>query len=103
MKSNLIEQKPIVFVKIGGSLITDKIKPFTLKEHALEVICEEIKTAMKSGKRLIVGHGAGSFAHVPAKKYQTHKGIINEESYRGMAEVADMAAQLYRIFIKKFL
>ena len=40
MKSNLIEQKPIVFVKIGGSLITDKIKPFTLKEHALEVICE---------------------------------------------------------------
>ncbi|KKU83607.1 hypothetical protein A2973_02625 [Candidatus Gottesmanbacteria bacterium RIFCSPLOWO2_01_FULL_49_10] len=103
MKSNLIEQKPIVFVKIGGSLITDKIKPFTLKEHALEVICEEIKTAMKSGKRLIVGHGAGSFAHVPAKKYQTHKGIINEESYRGMAEVADMAAQLNRIVIKKLL
>jgi isopentenyl phosphate kinase len=50
-----------------------------------------------------VGHGAGSFAHVPAKKYQTHKGIINEESYRGIAEVADVAAQLNRIVVKSLL
>ena len=47
MKSNLIEQKPIVFVKIGGSLITDKIKPFTLKEQALEGIFYQIKTPKK--------------------------------------------------------
>lgn len=95
--------KPIVFIKIGGSLITDKTKPFSLKKHALDVICEEIKKAQETRKSLIVGHGAGSFAHFPAKKYQTHKGIINEESYRGIAEVADAVAQLNRIVVKKLL
>lgn len=95
--------KPLIFVKIGGSLITDKTKPYTLKERALDVICGEIKKAITSGKLLVVGHGGGSFPHYPATKYQTHKGIINEASYRGIAEVADVAAQLNRIVIKKLL
>ncbi len=94
---------PLVFVKIGGSLITDKTKPYFLKKEALAIICDEIKRASALGKTLIIGHGAGSFAHVPAKKYQTHKGIINEESYRGIAEVADVAAQLNRIVVKALL
>ncbi len=95
--------KPLVFIKIGGSLITDKSKPFSVKEDALRIISEEVKKAQAFGKQLIVGHGAGSFAHVPAKKYQTHKGILNEESYRGIAEVADVAAQLNRIVMKSLL
>lgn len=95
--------KPLVFVKIGGSLITDKTKPFTLKKQALATICQEIKKATKSGKQLIVGHGAGSFAHFPAKKYQTHKGVLNQKSYRGIAEVADVAAQLNRIVVRKLI
>lgn len=98
-----MNSKPLVFIKIGGSLITDKNKPFSVKERALSIICDEVKKAQASGKQLIVGHGAGSFAHVPAKKYQTHKGIINEDSYRGIAEVADVAAQLNRIVIKALL
>jgi len=98
-----MDSKPLVFIKIGGSLITDKSKPFSVRERALQVICEEVKKAQASGKQLVVGHGAGSFAHVPAKKYQTHKGILNEESYRGIAEVADVAAQLNRIVIKALL
>ncbi|MBI3576521.1 isopentenyl phosphate kinase family protein [Candidatus Gottesmanbacteria bacterium] len=96
-------KKPLIFIKIGGSLITDKTKPYTLNERALDIVCGEIKRAQSFGKQLIVGHGAGSFAHVPAKKYQTHKGVINGESYRGIAEVADVAAQLNRIVMKKLL
>ncbi len=95
--------KPIVLIKIGGSLITDKNKPFTVREEALDIIANEVKKASQMGKTLIVGHGAGSFAHIPAKKYQTHKGIINNQSYRGIAEVADVAARLNRIVVKKFL
>lgn len=98
-----MDTKPLVFIKIGGSLITDKNKPFSVRERALSIICDEVKKAQASGKQLVVGHGAGSFAHVPAKKYQTHKGILNEESYRGIAEVADVAAQLNRIVIKALL
>ncbi len=96
--------KNLVLVKVGGSLITDKSVPFSLKKRALRVICEEVRRAWEqSGKTLIVGHGAGSFAHVPAKKYATHKGVVNEQSYRGIAEVSDVAAQLNRIVVKELL
>ncbi|MFH0863764.1 MAG: isopentenyl phosphate kinase [Candidatus Gottesmanbacteria bacterium] len=95
--------KPIVLIKIGGSLITDKTKEFCLKKEALDCICQEIKKSLGLGKQLIIGHGAGSFAHCPAQKYQTHKGIINKESYRGIAEVADVAAQLNRIVVRKLI
>lgn len=95
--------KPLVFIKIGGSLITDKTKPFTLNEQALNIICEEVKRAQGLGKTLVVGHGHGSFGHIAIKKYQTNKGIINDESYRGIVEVADVAARLNRIVVKKLL
>jgi len=95
--------KPIILIKIGGSLITDKTKPYVIKQRALDIICKEIKLAQDCGKQLIVGHGAGSFAHFPAKKYQTHKGILNKESYKGIAEVADVAAQLNRIVVRKLI
>ncbi len=97
------QSRSFVFIKIGGSLITDKTKPFVLKERALEVICDEIKLAMRHGKQLVVGNGNGSYGHIPAKKYQTHKGIINEQSYRGIAEVADQVRQLNQIVVKKLL
>lgn len=95
--------KPIILVKIGGSLITDKTKEKSIREKALDTICEEIKKASKLNKTLIIGHGAGSFAHFPAQKYQTHKGILNKDSYKGICEVADVACQLNRIVVRKLL
>lgn len=95
--------KPLIFIKIGGSLITDKTKPFSLKKKALRTICREVKRAGGINKQLVIGHGAGSFAHYPAKKYQTHKGIIGSKSYQGIAEVADVASQLNRIVVKELL
>lgn len=96
-------KKQIILIKIGGSLITDKQKPFTLKKEALEKICNEIHLAQKTGKLLILGHGGGSFPHFPAKKYKTHLGIQDTSSYRGIAEVADAAARLNRIVVQTLL
>lgn len=98
-----ITSKPVIFIKIGGSLITDKNKPFSLRNEALDLIAKEIRRAAKTEKLLIVGHGAGSFAHVPAKKYQTIKGVLGKDSYRGMVEVADAAARLNRVVVSKLL
>lgn len=96
--------KPVVLIKIGGSLITDKSKPFTLDENSLDLIVTEIGRAKKeSEKLLILGHGGGSFPHVPAQKYQTHLGVINQESYQGIAEVQEAAARLNRIVVKRLV
>jgi undecaprenyl diphosphate synthase len=96
-------KKPIVLVKIGGSLITDKTKPFSLKKKALTIIAQEVKASLASGTQLVVGHGAGSFAHVPAKKYGTKDGFTDGSGLYGAAEVADTAAQLNRIVVAALL
>ncbi len=96
--------KKVVLIKIGGSLITDKNKPFALKKKNLELICQEIKLVLKKAKRLlVVGHGGGSFPHVPAKKYKTHLGIVNKRGQEGFAKVQEAAARLNQIVVQNLI
>jgi isopentenyl phosphate kinase len=53
-------------LKIGGSILTDKNRSATARHEEIRRVAEEI-AASPSG--LIFVHGAGSFGHVPARKY----------------------------------
>jgi isopentenyl phosphate kinase len=44
-----------------------------------------------------MGHGSGSFGHVPAKQYGTRQGVDSDEGWYGFAEVWYQAAALNRI------
>lgn len=91
-------------IKVGGSLITDKTKPFTAREAVIKRLGKEIKAAAgKFPGKIVLGHGSGSFGHTMAAKYQTQKGIINKQSLKGLALTADAAVQINRIVIKNFL
>ena len=81
--------KNLILIKLGGSVITDKEIPMSLRKNILTRLVGEIARAKQENpdQLLIVGHGQGSFAHVPASKYQTMAGFINEESLLGMAIV----------------
>jgi isopentenyl phosphate kinase len=81
-------QNPVILIKIGGSLITDKKKPCALKKRELDIIAQEVKRAQSIGKLLIIGHGAGSFGHIPAKKFETHRGLIRDDSLEGFSRVS---------------
>jgi isopentenyl phosphate kinase len=96
--------KELILIKLGGSVITDKSKEFTPKEANILRLAKEIKRAQRqfSGK-IVVGHGSGSFAHTPASKYQTKKGIAGNNSLIGASIVEDAARQLNMIVIKNFL
>lgn len=94
--------KDLIFVKLGGSLITDKSKPYTLREEVIKRLCREIHEARK-GKPLLIGHGGGSFPHVSASRYETQKGIINEKSWEGFVRVQDDAAKLNRIIVSSLI
>jgi isopentenyl phosphate kinase len=89
--------KSLILIKLGGSLITDKSRRDTINKKNLNILCADIKKAQDLGYKLIIAHGQGSFAHIPAKKYNTFKGIVNKKSYRGICEVASKASQLNRI------
>ena len=96
--------KDVILIKLGGSLITDKTKPFTPRLDVIKRLAKEIHEAREEKEiKLIVGHGGGSFPHKPAKDYRTNEGIINEESYRGISLVQDAASQLNRIIVKSLI
>lgn len=87
----------LVLLKLGGSVITDKTQPFTARPEVIERLAVEIKNALNDrgdDLQLIIGHGAGSFGHPVAARYQTHRGAVDAESWHGFAAVAAAAAEL---------
>lgn len=66
-------KKKLVFIKLGGSLITDKEKPYTVKVEIIKAIAKdfkEVKDTMKDTV-FILGNGAGSFGHYAAVTEKT--------------------------------
>lgn len=98
--SNLMSR--LVFLKLGGSLITDKTRPYTARSETLARLGSEIASALRrdAGLQLVLGHGSGSFGHTAAKEHRTRDGLpgTDPQSYwRGFAEVWYQAAQLNRL------
>ena len=106
----------LVFLKLGGSLITDKTQPYTPLLDVMDDLALQIKTALQThpNLRLVIGHGAGSFGHVPASEYHTRDGLPpkstplahrerdeTEDNYwKGFAEVWYQASALNRYVMK---
>jgi len=83
----------LIFLKLGGSLITDKTHPRKLRPDVLKRIFEEIASARERDPNLLLllGHGSGSFGHVAAKEYKTREGLPSstdtEKYWLGFSEV----------------
>jgi isopentenyl phosphate kinase len=92
----------LVFLKLGGSLLTDKARPRALRREVLSRLAAEISAALafRPGFRLLIGQGGGSFAHTVASRYGTRKGVATPEEWRGYAATARAAAELNRIVIQ---
>jgi isopentenyl phosphate kinase len=95
----------LVFLKLGGSLITDKARPFTARLEVLRRLANEVSEALKLSPniRLLIGHGSGSFGHQVAAQYGTHRGVASEREWRGFSEVSAAAARLNRLVSDIFL
>ena len=67
----------LIFLKLGGSLITDKERPRTPRLDTLRDLSTQIAAARARDPNLLllIGHGSGSFGHVVAKKYATRDGL----------------------------
>lgn len=103
--------KELVFLKLGGSLITDKTQPYTPLLDVMDDLALQIATTLHTqpNLRLVIGHGAGSFGHVAASEYKTRDGypqaspLIHRERdetednyWRGFSEVWYQASSLNR-------
>lgn len=94
----------LILIKLGGSVITDKSREFTAREENILRLAAEVKEAREKFRgKIIIGHGAGSFAHTPASLYHTKDGLTGKDSLFGMSVVEDAARQLNAIVIKNFV
>jgi isopentenyl phosphate kinase len=89
------------FLKLGGSLITDKDQPSTARLDVLDRLAGEIAAAFRQqpGLRLVLGHGSGSFGHVPARQYGTRQGVSTSAQWHGFVEVWREAVALNRLVV----
>ncbi|MBE0516360.1 MAG: isopentenyl phosphate kinase family protein [Methanophagales archaeon] len=91
----------LIFVKLGGSLITEKSAPSTITYDAIRRIVKELKEAIERDQALslLIGHGGGSFPHPIAQSFRTSEGFIQDTSVRGFALCQHAASTLNRILI----
>ncbi len=87
------------FLKLGGSLITDKTIPHTPRLDVIQRLADEIADARREDPQLslILGHGSGSFGHVPARRYGTRQGVQTPQAWQGFVEVWREAQALNRL------
>ncbi len=95
----------VVFLKLGGSLITDKTRPETAHLDVLDRLADELQQARAQAPhlRILLGHGSGSFGHAAAARHGTRRGVSGPAGWLGFAEVADAAARLNRIVVGRLL
>ena len=87
----------MIILKLGGSVITEKSKIDTFRQETMDNLSSQIK---RSGKKIILIHGAGSFGHILAKKYKLNEGFISENQMIGFAETQEKVQTLNNLVLK---
>lgn len=94
-------ERSLYYLKLGGSLITDKQRPTTARPDVIARLAREIATALaaRPALQLILGHGSGSFGHSAGSRHGTRQGVRSPEEWRGFAEVWYQANLLDRLVV----
>ncbi len=92
-----------VAIKLGGSIITDKSQFKTPNLENISSIVEVLSKLYKEGVEFIIVHGAGSYAHIPAKKYNLANGYSGEEGRIHYSEVHALCEELSLLIVNKLI
>lgn len=97
-----MEKNEIIIIKIGGSVLTDKNQPFSLRKNIIEQVIEQI---IESRKKIILIHGGGSYGHPLAKKFKINSGVNANvrDQILGLAETHKAMELLNSIISEEFL
>jgi isopentenyl phosphate kinase len=95
----------LTFVKLGGSVITDKTGQEAPDLDTIHRLASELRDALAAdrGLRLILGHGSGSFGHTYAARYSIQRGLPPSADWMGFALTAAAALRLNRIVVDELL
>jgi len=93
----------LTFLKLGGSLITDKDKPFTARINIIRRAAGEIIKGIEENPnlRIVLGHGSGSFGHYAAAETGFIEGVSSASQWHAFQKVWFAAHELNQIFIEE--
>jgi isopentenyl phosphate kinase len=80
-------------LKIGGSILTDKSRGLAPRPDEISRIADEIATCSED---LVLVHGAGSFGHIPARRY----GLPQKFNRQGLRVTHASVARLCEIVVE---
>lgn len=80
-------------LKIGGSILTDKTRDAAARPEEIRRVAEEIAS---SPEDLVLVHGAGSFGHIPARRYGLPESFSPEGlllTHKSVARLNDLVVE----------
>ncbi len=97
--------KPLILLKIGGSVITDREdeRP-RLRGARLGRLAREIAEGWRPAEaRLVIIHGAGSYGHPIVRRTGIHQGIRDGDQRRAMGETQRLQSELNAHVVRHLL
>lgn len=97
--------RPLLIIKFGGSVITDKNK--ATPSPRLDLISSLSKQIKKlhhqKNFQIILVHGAGSYGHPIAKKYSLHKGMKTTQQKLAFSKINQIMLDLNKIVMESLI
>ena len=84
-------------VKLGGSVITQKTQECCFRSEIMDGLAQQIQ---RTGKEMILVHGAGSFGHILAKQFSLNDGLQNENQRQGFSRTHACVQELNSLVLR---
>jgi len=98
-----MKENKLAVIKLGGSAITDKARPYSVRLDNLEKVSKILGKLYSGGYNFVLVHGGGSFGHPTAAKYKLHEGGLSPNKLRGFAETRYWMTRLNTYVVKALL
>jgi len=94
----------LIFIKLGGSLLTDKRRPETARAEVIARLGREVaEVAAGRPGGVILGHGSGSFGHASADRHDLRGALRSDSQLDGVAETRSRAMRLDQRVVEALL
>jgi isopentenyl phosphate kinase len=98
-----LSPKPLIVIKLGGSALTDKNRIYTPRMREINQAARQI-ARLRTKFSLVIIHGAGSFGHIPVKRWGLHSGFKNVRQLKGLSttklKLLEWEQILNQVFLK---
>lgn len=96
-KGASIMERPLIVIKLGGSAITDKTRIYTPRVHEITRAAKQVAAVSKRFSLILI-HGAGSYGHIPVRKFGLAHGFKDSKQLKGLTATKSRLLEWEMIF-----